>query len=101
MNYIRIDATNCIHIVQGYSRFENGMEDYWYYSNQIFESGKSYGLTEIIRFLTDNNRLVVLPVGSDEYIKDCVDKCVYITWKNCLEEKKPIQLSREWGMSEQ
>ena len=41
---IRIDSSNCNSIVQGYSRFSNGMEDYWYYSDYTFETGKTYGL---------------------------------------------------------
>ena len=41
---IRIDSSKCSSVIQGWSRFSNGMEDYWYYSDQLFETGKSYGL---------------------------------------------------------
>ena len=41
---IRIDSSKCSSVIQGWSRFSNGMEDYWYYSDQFFETGKSYGL---------------------------------------------------------
>ena len=41
---IRIDSSKCNSIIQGYSHFNNGMEDYWYYSDHTFETGKSYGL---------------------------------------------------------
>ena len=41
---IRIDASKCTSIIQGYSSFNNGMSDYWYYSDHIFETGRSYGL---------------------------------------------------------
>ena len=41
---IRIDSSKCKSIIQGYSYFNNGMEDWWYYSDHTFETGKSYGL---------------------------------------------------------
>ncbi len=41
---IRIDSSKCKSVIQGYSHFNNGMEDYWYYSDHTFETGKSYGL---------------------------------------------------------
>ncbi len=41
---ISIDASKCTSCVQGYSRFNNGMFDCWYYSDLTFETGKSYGL---------------------------------------------------------
>ncbi|MBO7356493.1 MAG: hypothetical protein J6U50_07665 [Lachnospiraceae bacterium] len=41
---IRIDSSHCNSTIQGYSRFDNGMEDYWYYADHLFETGRSYGL---------------------------------------------------------
>ena len=41
---IKIDASNCKSIIQGYASFHNGMRDYWYYQNLTFESGKIYAL---------------------------------------------------------
>ena len=41
---IRTDASKCIHILQGYSFFNNGMDDYWYYSDTVFKTGRSYAL---------------------------------------------------------
>lgn len=41
---LRTDASKCKYIIQGYSSFNNGMSDYWYYSDLVFETGKSYAL---------------------------------------------------------
>ena len=41
---LRTDASKCKSILQGYSCFNNGMSDYWYYSDIVFETGKSYAL---------------------------------------------------------
>jgi hypothetical protein len=41
---IRTDASKCIHILQGYSFFNNGMDDFWYYSDTVFKTGRSYAL---------------------------------------------------------
>ncbi len=41
---IRTDASKCRSILQGYSHFNNGMEDFWYYSDVAFETGRSYAL---------------------------------------------------------
>lgn len=41
---IKIDSSKCNSIIAGYARFSNGMEDYWYYSDLEFETGKTYGL---------------------------------------------------------
>ncbi|SCW49263.1 hypothetical protein SAMN02910456_01406 [Ruminococcaceae bacterium YRB3002] len=41
---IRINASKCTSCIQGYSNFNNGMSDYWYYSDHTFETGRSYGL---------------------------------------------------------
>ena len=41
---IRTDASKCIHILQGCSRFNNGMSDNWYYSDIVFKTGRSYAL---------------------------------------------------------
>jgi len=41
---LRTDASKCKSILQGYSCFNNGMSDYWYYSDIVLETGKSYAL---------------------------------------------------------
>ena len=41
---IRTDASKCINIIQGYSFFNNGMDDFWYYSDVVFKTGRSYAL---------------------------------------------------------
>jgi hypothetical protein len=39
-------------------------------------------LPEIIRFLKEKDCMIVLPVGSDIYIKRIVDQCIYLEPKN-------------------
>lgn len=39
------------------------------------------GLLKALRELTDAGAIVLLPVGSDEFVKYIVDKCIYI--KHC------------------
>lgn len=41
---IKIDASNCKNIIEGYASFGNSMCDYWYYQSLSFESGKLYAL---------------------------------------------------------
>ena len=35
-------------------------------------------LFKVLKFLTEHGCLVVLPVGSDAFMKDIADECVYI-----------------------
>lgn len=46
------------------------------------------GLLKVLRELTDSGALVVLPVGSDEFIKHIADECVYIKRKYNIEQVK-------------
>ncbi len=41
---IKIDSTNCTSLVDGSACLEKNIYDTWKYSNQIFQSGKIYGL---------------------------------------------------------
>ena len=46
---VRTDTSKCTHCIQGYSRFNNGMSDYWYYSDHVFKTGRSYALVSEYR----------------------------------------------------
>lgn len=35
------------------------------------------GLLKVLRELTDDGAIVLLPVGSDEFLKHIVDECIY------------------------
>ncbi len=47
---IKTDASKCTHCIQGYSRFNNWMSDYWYYSDIDFKTGRLYALIRISCF---------------------------------------------------
>lgn len=78
---IRIDSSKCNSIIQGYSRFSNGMEDYWYYSDYTFETGKAYGLIS-------------------EYMQGCMYLSYLIGGKIALEDGLEIYMDEQKANAE-
>lgn len=48
------------------------------------------GLLKALRELTNNGAIVLLPVGSDEFIKHIVDECIYINYTYDIDNLKQI-----------
>lgn len=49
-----------------------------YRPSSFYHSMYQSNLFKALRFLSDNGSIVVLPVGSDTFIKNVVDECIYL-----------------------
>lgn len=49
-----------------------------YEFSSFYHSMYGSNLFKVLRFLSDNGSIVVLPVGSDTFIKNVVDECIYL-----------------------
>ncbi len=52
------------------------------------------GLVKVLRELTDSGAIVVLPVGSDEFIRHIADECIYVKDEYDIDELKQIYCER-------
>lgn len=49
-----------------------------YKTSNFYHQMNNSNLFKVLRFLADNGAIVVLPVGSDAFIKNVVDECIYL-----------------------
>ena len=60
--------------------YASGKKIYYapYKNSGFYHSMNGSNLFKPLRFLVDNGAIVVLPVGSDTFIKNVVDECIYL-----------------------
>ncbi len=48
------------------------------------------GLLKVLRELTDDGAIILLPVGSDEFLKHIVDECIYTNREYDISELRKL-----------
>ncbi|MCI6583093.1 MAG: hypothetical protein PUB89_13835 [Oscillospiraceae bacterium] len=60
--------------------FVNGKTIFYapYMTSAFYYQMNSINLFKVLRYLADNGAVVVLPVGSDRFIRNIADECIYL-----------------------